>query len=733
MVMTKLINVGRSRIGIQELGCILVEASVGDGFTGDIAIDDLSFLDCTLYPGNLPADFPTPPEISVPVTLPPHNCTDNEFVCRSDGHCIEKMQKCDFKYDCPDKSDEVSCVMEVCSFEKRSLCKWYQPIPVHLLQDSNTFRWGLGNGISIHHGEENHRPSVDHTQNTTDGWYLYADSSNGKFGDTADILTPVISFTGPKCTLVFWTHMNGATVGSLQVLIKKDNVTSKLWAQTGWQGAQWKRAEVFLGIRSHTQVCNTGSYGIVFRAKRGISYTGDVAVDDISFQDCSPLLNPDRKCNAHEFMCANKYCIAKDKLCDFVNDCADNSDETTFICRTSSGRCDFEFDLCSWEQEKDEDFDWNLKASSIPAADTEPAADHTLGNSSGHYIFIKSLFPQQPMRAARISSPVISKRSKNCKIIFHYHMYGNGIGALTLMQVSVTNQTKVLLNLTVEQGNFWQREELSLFGDEDFQLKFEGRVGKGQRGDIALDDIVLTENCLSLRESMQEQLAVPLPTGFCPLGYWECQNGKCYRLEQSCNFVDDCGDNTDENECGSSCTFEKGWCGWHNSLADNFDWVLGVGSHQSLRPPKDHTLGNENGHFMYLEATPVGLRGDKAHIRSTMWRESSAACTMSFWYFISAKATGSIQILIKTEKGLSKVWQESKQNPGNHWQKANILLGKLRNFEVIFQGIRTRDLGGGAAIDDIEFKNCTTGKFPESTSILKHIYNLNHFIFVAHV
>lgn len=30
---------------------ILVEASVGDGFTGDIAIDDLSFMDCTLYRG----------------------------------------------------------------------------------------------------------------------------------------------------------------------------------------------------------------------------------------------------------------------------------------------------------------------------------------------------------------------------------------------------------------------------------------------------------------------------------------------------------------------------------------------------------------------------------------------------------------------------------------------------------------------------------------------------------
>ncbi|XP_074214590.1 MAM and LDL-receptor class A domain-containing protein 1 isoform X2 [Camelus bactrianus] len=696
---------------------ISVEASVGDGFTGDIAIDDLSFMDCALYPGNLPVDLPTPPETSVPVTLPPHNCTDNEFVCRSDGQCVGNIQKCDFRYDCPDKSDESSCAMEVCSFEKRNLCKWYQPISENLMEDSNIFRWGLGNGFSIHHGEENHRPSVDHTTNTTNGWYLYADSSNGKFGDQADILTPVISRTGPKCTLVFWTHMNGATVGSLQVLSKKDNVTSKLWAQSGQQGAQWKKVEVFLGVHSHIQ--------IVFRAKRGISYIGDVAVDDISFQDCSPLLSAERTCTAQEFTCANKHCIAKDKLCDFVNDCADNSDENAFICGTSSGCCDFEFDLCSWEQEQDDDFDWNLKASSIPAMGTEPAADHTLRNSSGHYVFIKSLFPQQPMIAARISSPVISARSKNCKIIFHYHMYGNGIGALTLIQVSVSNQTKVLLNLTIEQGNFWQREELSLSGDEDFQLKFEGRVGKGHGGDIALDDIVLTKNCLSSHHIKKEELSVPLPTGSCPHGYRECQNGKCYKPEQSCDFVDDCGDYTDENECGGSCTFEKGWCGWQNSLAENFDWILGVGSPQSLRPPRDHTLGNENGHFLYLEATPMGLRGEEAHLKSGLWHESSAACSMSFWYFISAKATGSIQILIKTEKGLSKVWQESKQNAEDRWQKAVILLGKLRNFEVIFQGIRTRDLGGGAAIDDIEFENCmTVGETseicPEATDFLCH-------------
>ncbi|KAG8515941.1 MAM and LDL-receptor class A domain-containing protein 1, partial [Galemys pyrenaicus] len=455
---------------------ILVEASVGDGFTGDIAIDDLSFMDCTLSTGNLPVDLPTPPETSVPVTLPPHNCTEDEFICRASGRCVKEIQKCDFRYDCPDKSDESVCVMEVCSFENGNLCKWYQPTPEDLIQDSDTFR------------------------NTMDGWYLYADSSNGNFGDTADILTPIISHTGPQCTLVFWTHMNGATVGSLQVLSQKANVTSKLWAQSGQQGAQWKKVEVFLGVHSHIQ--------IIFRAKRGVSYVGDVAVDDISFLDCSPLLSLERKCTAQEFTCANRQCIAKDKLCDFVNDCADNSDETTFICGISSERCDFEFDLCSWEQAQDDDFDWNLKPSSVPAIGTEPAADHTLRNSSGHYIFIKSLFPQQPMRTARISTPFISKRSKNCKITFYYHMYGNGIGSLTLIQVTVSNQKQILLNLTAEQGNFWQRKEFSLSGDEDFHLEFEGRVGQGHHGDIALDDIALTKSCLLSHLSVKEE--VPL-------------------------------------------------------------------------------------------------------------------------------------------------------------------------------------------------------------------------------
>lgn len=69
----------------------------------------------------------------------------------------------------------------------------------------------------------------------------------------------------------------------------------------------------------------------------------------------------------------------------------------------------------------------------------------------------------------------------------------------------------------------------------------------------------------------------------------------------------------------------------------------------------------------------------------------------------------------QTDDGIVKIWSESGTH-GDKWKKVKLHLGKLRNFEIIFEGIRTGDLGGGAAIDDIEFHNCTTSKFKRKIS-----------------
>ncbi|XP_078056417.1 MAM and LDL-receptor class A domain-containing protein 1 [Mustelus asterias] len=675
---------------------ILMEGTVGDNLGGDIGIDDLSFMDCTLYDGDLPAAVPTTPSgPSGPPTLPPNNCTANQFICKTNGQCVDISKKCDFRDDCSDKTDELSCVAKICDFDHGISCGWKQQIDSSATE--NIFQWFTGQGSDIHPGEVGNRPSTDHTTGTEQGWYLYADSSNGEFGSSADIITPVISLSGPKCKLGFWYHMSGVTIGSLQVFCKFGNSTQLLWSQSGNQGNHWRRGEVFIGVQSHFQ--------IFLRAKRGVSYMGDITVDDISFENCASLLIPDRQCSPEEYSCANKYCIPKDQLCDFNNDCADHSDEHPVICSTILGHCDFEFDLCSWRQWRNDNFDWTLKLGSTPTWRTNPATDHTLRNPAGHYIYIESPFPHLPGHIARISGPSISKRSKDCKIIFYYHMAGDIVGSLKVYQVTLSRYHTLLFNLTGDQGHYWQRANITLSADEDFEVMVEGWVGKGSGGVIALDDFTFTQECISSSLAFHTEPSPLPPTGRCPQGYLECQNGNCYLPGQRCDFVNDCSDNTDEKECGTSCTFESGQCGWKNSLADNFDWILGQGSFQSFRPTKDQSLGNENGHFMYLEARPGSLKGDKAHLRSSTWKESGGKCTLSFWYYMSQKATGLIRILIKTDKGLTEVWNKT-GNQGDRWNKGVIHLRRMRNFEVIFEGIQIKNFGGGAAIDDIQFKTC---------------------------
>ncbi|KAF1428515.1 MAM and LDL-receptor class A domain-containing protein 1, partial [Spheniscus magellanicus] len=164
--------------------------------------------------------------------------------------------------------------------------------------------------------------------------------------------------------------------------------------------------------------------------------------------------------------------------------------------------CNFEFDLCGWKKDENGDFDWNLRTSSTTKMGTGPATDHTLQEPSGHYIFIKSSFLQLPGQKARISSPVLSRRNKNCKvcggvILFYYHMYGAHIGSLIVYQRTMAKHEKILLNLTGNQGNFWQRKALILAGDggEDFQVVFEGIAGKGPKDGIALDDLTFSREC----------------------------------------------------------------------------------------------------------------------------------------------------------------------------------------------------------------------------------------------
>lgn len=81
-----------------------------------------------------------------------------------------------------------------------------------------------------------------------------------------------------------------------------------------------------------------------------------------------------------------------------------------------SGCCNFEFDLCSWHQSRQDDFDWLIKAGSTPTFGAGPSSDHTLRGPSGHYLYLESSFPQAVGDTARISGPLLSRSSSKCKV-----------------------------------------------------------------------------------------------------------------------------------------------------------------------------------------------------------------------------------------------------------------------------------------------------------------------------
>ncbi len=73
-------------------------------------------------------------------------------------------------------------------------------------------------------------------------------------------------------------------------------------------------------------------------------------------------------------------------------------------------------------------------------------------------------------------------------------------------------------------------------------------AGEGS-GHVLLDDFSMTPSCeVALNQKLPGEDELTTPSPLCP-GQLSCDNGNCYNPIESCNFVDDCGDGTDERGC----------------------------------------------------------------------------------------------------------------------------------------------------------------------------------------
>lgn len=165
---------------------------------------------------------------------------------------------------------------------------------------------------------------------------------------------------------------------------------------------------------------------------------------------------------------------------------------------------------------------------------------------SGYYLYIEASSPGQPNDTARLLSPLLQSTNLRC-LQFWYHMYGFDVDNFNVYKKSSGKLGNPVWTRRGNQGNIWRHATVSITSQNQYQIVFEGVIGKSYRGDIALDDVTL-------------------------------QKGQC--------------------PSQSLCTFDDpGLCGWRNVQGDNFDWTRSNSGTSSFGtgPSNDHTYGTDQG------------------------------------------------------------------------------------------------------------------------------------------
>ncbi|XP_071104753.1 MAM and LDL-receptor class A domain-containing protein 1-like [Haliotis cracherodii] len=338
---------------------LYISASVGSSYTGDIAIDYLNLISDSCDSAQKGAN--------------------GTFYCQDTANTSVPLSNvCNFIRDCPNGNDELQC--GDCGFEG-TYCTWTD-------DSQGSFQWTLGQNETR---TSNTGPSFDHTYNSPKGTYLYVDASYGTRSSVAELVGPKLGASSSTCQMSFWYFMYGAGIGTLNVAARADNRDTVLWERHGNQAKKWLNGIIDIGRIST-------SFNIVIQGSRTFSVLGDIAIDDVQFINCNfPPVQP--TCSGSQFRCKRGACVPNSERCDFSDDCGDAG---------YPARCDFETSLCSWTQDKGDNFDWTRSNGQTSSVETGPSRDHTRGTSLGYYLFIETSSPRKQGDRARLVSPTFN-------------------------------------------------------------------------------------------------------------------------------------------------------------------------------------------------------------------------------------------------------------------------------------------------------------------------------------
>ena len=150
---------------------------------------------------------------------------------------------------------------------------------------------------------------------------------------------------------------------------------------------------------------------------------------------------------------------------------------------------------------------------------------------------------------------------------FYYHLNGDEIGDLSLKLVTPFGlSNRPIWQRNIQHGNIWLKAHITLTKQPDiryYRLLFEGVVGRGSRGSVAIDEIVFQPN------------------------------QRCSPVAEISNLVN------------HYCDFEnEDVCGYQIVPNDKGAWARDKPNLESLPPVYpaiDNTYQTEQGHFIQLK------------------------------------------------------------------------------------------------------------------------------------
>uniref|UniRef100_V5H852 Putative thyroid hormone-induced protein b n=1 Tax=Ixodes ricinus TaxID=34613 RepID=V5H852_IXORI len=542
---------------------------------------------------------------------------------------------------------EGECPSEkLCTFEEDICVPWEQMVTVNAS--------GLNRGWEVQRADQSDTLKKDHTLASGEGYYLMFRSTGNKMDSASLVLRQPRFQCGSLWYFISSKSPNGVTM----------NVKNRIFNSPT---KSWKRVLFNLIVAGEQRIV----------ASAGNDKSAFLAIDDLLVDEgqCKDMVPGSGVLD--NFTCSNGDKISTNKVCDFVKDCKDGSDEV------DCGACDFKKSTCGWTYPS-RGYLPNWQRKRVGEVEGSPKLS-AAGLTTGFYMLHQRHPPMDMVISdGPLNGPTIRNTNYACVLDFWYNYNRNNNSVHMDLMMKVNGQ----------QINIWSLRYV--YPPPDERTWWHARILLGRyAGDVKLYFVAFgwpwKEGYFAIDEINYAFCGLPPKVASCNVHKFRCANGACISQLQVCNYVDNCGDGSDEVNCGdhnSGCNFDASFCDWKPVAPAggvNPGWVRKKpsGSMQK-QPSRDHTTGLHEGQFLQLDA---GSSKVDAEIAGPVL-ESSSFCTVTFFHTIygSLSSTLTFGIRYKTGGPLIPLWRTSKPTGFFHFIEAYTAFRPLAPFQVFFRG-----------------------------------------------